>query len=102
VISWDNKQAVGLEVELFEQRAQEVGDLGVLLGLAGLRRIASEEDEVDVAFFIDQRLQIAEPGIAQNTSPTPRLLLLRTLGVEVGNVQELQAILAVRHGWHSV
>jgi hypothetical protein len=67
-----------------------------------LRGVAGEEDEVDTAFFIEQRFQIAEPRIAQDTPAAPRLLLMRTFGVEVRNVEELQAILAVRHGWHSV
>ena len=55
VIAGDDKETVGLEVELFEQRAEKVGDFGVLLELAGLRGIAGEEDKVDAAFFIEQR-----------------------------------------------
>ncbi len=97
MIAGDNENPVGRDAEFFAQRGQEICDLGVLLGLAGLRGIAGEEDEVDAAFFGEQGLQITKPGIAQDPPPAPWLLFFGTLCVEVRDVQELEAVGTERH-----
>ena len=74
----------------------------VFFGLPGLRGIAGEQDKMDESFFFEQCLQIPQPRVAEDTATAPRLLLLRTLGVEVRNVQKLKPVLPVCHGFHTV
>jgi len=52
---------------------------------------------VDQAFFRQQCFEIAEPRVAQDAAPAPRFLLVRPPGVEIRDVQELEAVLPDRH-----
>ncbi|MBI4908862.1 MAG: hypothetical protein HY820_34900 [Acidobacteria bacterium] len=40
-------------------------------GVAGWGCVASEEDEIAAAFFVQECFQVAQPGIAQYTAATP-------------------------------
>ena len=93
-----DEQAIKPDADLVAQRAKKIGDLGVLFRLAGLSGVAREEDEIDAAFFLEQRFQMTPPRITENPPPAPRLLLVWASRVKVRNVEKLQAILAVCHG----
>ena len=89
MVAGNHEETVEPEIEFRAQRLEEIRYFGVLVRLAGLRGITGEQDKMDESFFFEQRLQISQPCVAQDTAAAPRLLLLRTLGVKVRNVQKL-------------
>ena len=59
VVAGNDEQTIDAEVKFRAECAEEVRDFRVLLGLAGLRGIAGEKDELNRSLFLDQRFQIS-------------------------------------------
>ncbi len=87
-----------MEVEFREEGREEGGGFVEFVGLPEVGGVAGEEDEVYCTLFVQEGFKISLPGHAKDAAATPRFFLAGTFKVEVGDVQEFEAVLAESHG----
>ena len=83
VIARNNEQAIQPDAEFLAQRLKKVRGILVLLGLTGLDGVATEEDEIDAPFLLEQCFEISQPRITEHSPTPPRLLLMGASRMEV-------------------